>query len=151
MPRPSLYLKETNRRCQTVTQTVGAPAGDSKTVYDVGKTSGRRQENRTRCQVPDNIHDRRGTSRKILDSLRRCQDRPGTCIRLPDGVKLSLTPSRHLHETPIQSATVRRPSGHLHEIPKQSSTELETVWHCNRLSGSLLKLPRRFWHVVECI
>ncbi|KAH3700798.1 hypothetical protein DPMN_075778 [Dreissena polymorpha] len=38
VPRPSWHLQETLRRCQTVSQTVGAPAGESKTVCDGAKT-----------------------------------------------------------------------------------------------------------------
>ncbi|KAH3852238.1 hypothetical protein DPMN_094739 [Dreissena polymorpha] len=76
MPRPSWYLQETHRRCQTVIQTVGSPEGDSQTVYDVGKTIWAPAEDSH--TMPDNIEDRRGTS-TISDSLRRCQDRPGTC------------------------------------------------------------------------
>ncbi|KAH3739386.1 hypothetical protein DPMN_046038 [Dreissena polymorpha] len=80
MPRPSWFLKETHRRCKMVTQTVGAPSGDSQTVYDVGKNVWAPiGDSHT---VPDNIHYRRGKSRRIPDS----QDRPGTCRRLPDGV-----------------------------------------------------------------
>ncbi|KAH3736153.1 hypothetical protein DPMN_042715 [Dreissena polymorpha] len=37
MPRPSWYLQETPRRFQTDFQTVGTPAGDSKTVSDGAK------------------------------------------------------------------------------------------------------------------
>ncbi|KAH3823786.1 hypothetical protein DPMN_125608 [Dreissena polymorpha] len=67
MPRPSLYLKETHIRCKTVTQTVGAPAGDSKTVCDVGQNVwAPAGDSHT---VPDNIHDRLCTSRRIPDSL----------------------------------------------------------------------------------
>ena len=38
MPIPFWYLHETPRRCLTVSPTVGAPAGDSQTVCDDGKT-----------------------------------------------------------------------------------------------------------------
>ncbi|KAH3835904.1 hypothetical protein DPMN_109272 [Dreissena polymorpha] len=48
--------------------TVGAPAGDSQTV-------------------PESVPDRRGTCRKLPDSLRRCQDRLRTYMRLPDGAR----------------------------------------------------------------
>ncbi|KAH3784802.1 hypothetical protein DPMN_162873 [Dreissena polymorpha] len=47
--------------------------------------------------VPDNIPDRRGTSRRLSDNLRRCQDRQGTCRRLQDGAKNSPRPSGHLN------------------------------------------------------
>ncbi|KAH3737242.1 hypothetical protein DPMN_043824 [Dreissena polymorpha] len=63
------------------------------------------------------------TSGHLLpDILLRYKDRPGTCRRLPDGVRQSPKPSRHLQKTPRQFATVQRPSGQ-QAIPKQSSAE----------------------------
>ncbi|KAH3816605.1 hypothetical protein DPMN_118123 [Dreissena polymorpha] len=38
-PRPSVHLQETPRRCQTVSQTVRAPAEESQAVYDVTMTA----------------------------------------------------------------------------------------------------------------
>ncbi|KAH3886559.1 hypothetical protein DPMN_010570 [Dreissena polymorpha] len=38
MPRQSRYLQATPRRCQTVSETVREPAGDSHTVGDDAKT-----------------------------------------------------------------------------------------------------------------
>ncbi|KAH3740733.1 hypothetical protein DPMN_047484 [Dreissena polymorpha] len=76
----------------------------------VERPSGRRQETRTRCQT--NILDRRCTSRRFPDSLRRCQDSQGTCRRLQDGARNFTIPSGHLLETLKQSATMPRLSGH---------------------------------------
>ncbi|KAH3737241.1 hypothetical protein DPMN_043823 [Dreissena polymorpha] len=79
MPSPFWYRQETPRRCQTFSQTVGAPAGDSKTVCDGGKTVPAPTGNSH--TAPGNIPDRQGTSKRHPDSLRRCQDRQGTCRR----------------------------------------------------------------------
>ncbi|KAH3835930.1 hypothetical protein DPMN_109299 [Dreissena polymorpha] len=63
-------LQETPRRCQTVSQTVRAPAGFSQTVCDGAKTvmapAGDSQT------VPDSLPDRRDTCRRLPDNLRRC-------------------------------------------------------------------------------
>ncbi|KAH3840443.1 hypothetical protein DPMN_113892 [Dreissena polymorpha] len=54
----------------------------------VPRPSGHLQETlRMSATLPLNLPDRRGTRRRLLDSLRRCQDRLGSCRRLPDGAK----------------------------------------------------------------
>ncbi|KAH3733887.1 hypothetical protein DPMN_040326 [Dreissena polymorpha] len=120
MPRPSWYLQETPRRRQTVSQTVGAPAGDSQTVCDSGKTVWAPVgDSHT---VPDNIPDRRGTRRKLPDSLRRCQDSQGTCRRLPDGARNSPRPSGHLQETLCDDAKT------VWALAGDSQTVSQNVW-----------------------
>ncbi|KAH3710072.1 hypothetical protein DPMN_069538 [Dreissena polymorpha] len=79
MPIPSWYLNETPRRCLTVSPTVGAPAGDSQTVCDDGKTVwAPAGDSHT---VPNEYTRPSCTSRRFPDSLRRCQGQ-GTCRRL---------------------------------------------------------------------
>ncbi|KAH3728479.1 hypothetical protein DPMN_054436 [Dreissena polymorpha] len=38
---------------------------------------------RQSATMQDSFPDRRSTSRRLQDSLRRCQDRMGTCRKLP--------------------------------------------------------------------
>ncbi|KAH3822856.1 hypothetical protein DPMN_124648 [Dreissena polymorpha] len=97
------------RRCTIVSQTGGVPAGDAQTVCDGAKTirvpaldfhtvcdaarslSDRRgtcrrlPDSLRRCQ--DSLSDRRGTCKTLIDSLRRCQDHLGTCRRPRDSVQ----------------------------------------------------------------
>ncbi|KAH3845133.1 hypothetical protein DPMN_087406 [Dreissena polymorpha] len=61
VPRPSGRLQDTLRRCKTVSQTVGAPAGDSQTVCNGAKTA--RALSRVSQTVPDSLPDVRGTFR----------------------------------------------------------------------------------------
>ncbi|KAH3851265.1 hypothetical protein DPMN_093745 [Dreissena polymorpha] len=82
------------RRCQTVSQTVMVLSGDSMTVCDDGNTVWAPAGDSH--MVPENIPYRRGTSRRLSDNLRRCQDRQGTCRRLPDIARNSPRPSGHL-------------------------------------------------------
>ncbi|KAH3816622.1 hypothetical protein DPMN_118140 [Dreissena polymorpha] len=108
VPRPCLYLQETPRRCQKVSQTVGAPAGASQTVCDGAKTVC--SPARHALTVPDRFQTRRGTIR-----------------RLPDGSGQSPRPSVYLQETPRQSATVPIPSVHLQETLTRCQSVSQTV------------------------
>ncbi|KAH3854443.1 hypothetical protein DPMN_096985 [Dreissena polymorpha] len=107
-------------------QTVGAPAGDSQTVCDGGKSVwAPAVDSHT---VPDNIPDRRGTSWRLPDGFRRCQDRQCTCRRHPDGARNSPKPSGNLQETLRQSATMPRLSWHQPETPIQSPRPVGHLW-----------------------
>ncbi|KAH3792259.1 hypothetical protein DPMN_145750 [Dreissena polymorpha] len=148
MPRPSLYLQETPRQSVRGGKTAWPPARDSHTL-------------------PDNKPDRRVTSRRLPDSLRRCQDRQGT--RLPESLRrckdrlgtckrfpISLRRCERLSGTVIDclSVSCRCTSG-LRDFLITSQTVWgsaagappvsETVWHRHMLSESLLPVPRRYW------
>ncbi|KAH3691312.1 hypothetical protein DPMN_192363 [Dreissena polymorpha] len=93
MPRPFWYLQ--------VSQTVGAPAGDSQTVpHKIPDRRAQKGDFQRVCDgaktvratagdsqtVQEISQDRRGTYKRLSDSLRRCQDFLGTSRRLPDSL-----------------------------------------------------------------
>ncbi|KAH3854687.1 hypothetical protein DPMN_097235 [Dreissena polymorpha] len=139
-------LTENLRRCPTVRQTGGAPAGDSQTACN-GATSlpdrlcsCRRLPVRLRsCQ------DRLGTYRRLPDGLLRCQDRLGTHARdsktVCDGARQSPRPAEPQQETPRQFATVpdclqdRR--GTCSRLPDSVQRCHDRVGTCIRLSDAL--------------
>ncbi|KAH3690554.1 hypothetical protein DPMN_191225 [Dreissena polymorpha] len=75
-------LKETPRRCQMVSQTVGTLTGDFQTVCDGAKTV--RAPARDSQMVQAILPDHQGTCKRRSDSLQRCQEYLGTSRRLPD-------------------------------------------------------------------
>ncbi|KAH3810854.1 hypothetical protein DPMN_139252 [Dreissena polymorpha] len=149
--------------------TVSALAGDFHTVFDGARQSLRpagnlQQTPRHSATLPDSLSDRRGTCRRLPESLRRCQDRKNTYRRFPDCLRMCQTVfqtdrayardshtfydvpklSGQLQETPKQSLTVpdslslrRKQFGNLLQVPRQSL-------HRRRLSESLLQVPLRF-------
>ncbi|KAH3747191.1 hypothetical protein DPMN_181612 [Dreissena polymorpha] len=149
MPRPSWYLQETLRQSVRGEKTVWAPARDSHTLPD--NIPDRRVTSR---RLPDSLRwcqDRQGT--RLPESLRRCKDRLGTCRRFPN----SLRRSERLSGTDIYCLrvscrctsslrdcliTLQTVGGSAAGAPPVS----ETVWHSHMLSESLLLVLRRYWH-----
>ncbi|KAH3827740.1 hypothetical protein DPMN_129681 [Dreissena polymorpha] len=105
------------RRCKTVSQTGGAPAGDAQTVCDGANTVRvHALDIYKSATVPGSLSERRGTCRRLPDSLRRCQVHLGTAgdpETVCKGARKSTRPVMHLQETHRQFATVPRPSGHM--------------------------------------
>ncbi|KAH3835799.1 hypothetical protein DPMN_109163 [Dreissena polymorpha] len=86
---------------------------------------------RQSATVPESLTDRRGTCRRLPDSVRWCQ---------------SPRPGAHLQDTPRQSTTVTGPSGHLQKTPQNCKTVCQTVAadslrRCQDCLGTSRRLP----------
>ncbi|KAH3728641.1 hypothetical protein DPMN_054600 [Dreissena polymorpha] len=64
------------------------------------------------ASLPEHLPDLRGTRRRLLDSLKRCQDRLGSRRRLSGGARSLRDHQGTFGRIPRQSVTVLRPSGH---------------------------------------
>ncbi|KAH3826650.1 hypothetical protein DPMN_128559 [Dreissena polymorpha] len=134
--------------------TVSAPAGDFQTVFGDARQSLRpmgslKQTPRQSSTLPDSLSDRRGTCRRLPDSLRRCQENHNTNRKLPDYLRwcqtVSQTGGAHARESHT-FCDVPRPSLQLLETPRQSVIVPDSLSLRRRLFGNLLQVPRRSLH-----
>ncbi|KAH3866174.1 hypothetical protein DPMN_029231 [Dreissena polymorpha] len=106
------WQASTNDKCYPYT-------GKARAIDDRGKSaekpSTRVDGSKTSATVPDSLPDRRGTYRRLPDSLRRCldslPDRLGTCKRLLDRDPDTLFDGANSQTVPDVSKTIKEPSG----------------------------------------
>ncbi|KAH3707567.1 hypothetical protein DPMN_066977 [Dreissena polymorpha] len=114
MPRPSWYL-------ETVSQTVGAPAGDSHTVPEIYQTVGAQAgDSKTFCDGAKTVRTPAGDSSTVFDGVRDC--------------RILLQTVREFMFEVAQKVFARRRWKSLACAPPVC----ETVWHHRRQSGNLL-------------